>query len=340
MRIEENYSLRERNTFGLPVRARWFAEYADEEELRRILRDKYFRKSKFLHIGAGSNLLFLGDYNGVVLHSAIKGIALQEETADSAVLRIGAGETWDNVVAQAVSNGWYGIENLSHIPGESGAAAIQNIGAYGVEIKDVVEAVETYSGRTLKKHIFAETYCRYGYRRSRFKEPDSAAPQYIVTHIRLRLSKIPTFSLQYGHLEKEVLSHYKEITLSSVRDTVVRLRRDKLPDPAALGNAGSFFMNPVVSAERFKKLRAQYPDMPSYPAAGKAVKISAGWLIERCGFKGKSYGQVGVYEKQALILVNLGEATGNEIAAVAETIRAAVNWRFGIELAPEVQYIG
>lgn len=337
MRIEENYLLEKHNTFHLPVKTRWFMEYVSEEELQRILHDEYFQECLSLHIGSGSNLLFINDFNGIILHSQIKGISIAEETDDTVLLRVGAAEKWDDVVAFAVSKGWGGIENLSLIPGEAGAAAIQNIGAYGVEIKDVIETVETYNQLSFEKRLFTNEECLYGYRDSYFKNEHN--DPYIVTYIYIRLDKKPKFSLDYGNL-REQLSECPEVTLQAVRDAVIAIRRQKLPDPDVLGNAGSFFMNPVIPVEHFERLKAQYPGIPAYPAEEGRVKVPAGWLIEQCGFKGKMHGSVGVYEKQALILVNLGEAQGHEIALVAESIRSAVNDRFGIELMPEVKYVG
>jgi UDP-N-acetylmuramate dehydrogenase len=337
MRIEENYSLEKHNTFHLPVKTRWFMEYATEEELGRILRDEYFQECFSLHIGGGSNLLFINDFNGIILHSQIKGMQIVEDTDDTVLLRIGAAEIWDDVVAYAVSNGWGGIENLSLIPGEAGAAAIQNIGAYGVEIKDVIEKVETYNQLSFEKRVFTNEECLYGYRDSYFKNEHN--DPHIVTYIQIRLKKKPEFSINYGNLKSE-LAQYSELTLQAVRDAVISIRRQKLPDPEELGNAGSFFMNPVIPIAQFEELKKKYPEIPSYPAGEELIKVPAGWLIEQCGFKGKSHGQVGVYEKQALVLVNLGEAKGHEIALVAESIRTAVKEQFGIEIVPEVKYVG
>jgi UDP-N-acetylmuramate dehydrogenase len=337
MRIEENYSLEKHNTFHLPVKTRWFMEYATEEESGRILRDEYFQECFSLHIGGGSNLLFINDFNGIILHSQIKGMQIVEDTDDTVLLRIGAAEIWDDVVAYAVSNGWGGIENLSLIPGEAGAAAIQNIGAYGVEIKDVIEKVETYNQLSFEKRVFTNEECLYGYRDSYFKNEHN--DPHIVTYIQIRLKKKPEFSINYGNLKSE-LAQYSELTLQAVRDAVISIRRQKLPDPEELGNAGSFFMNPVIPIAQFEELKKKYPEIPSYPAGEELIKVPAGWLIEQCGFKGKSHGQVGVYEKQALVLVNLGEAKGHEIALVAESIRTAVKEQFGIEIVPEVKYVG
>lgn len=337
MRIEENYSLEKHNTFHLPVKTRWFMEYTDEDELGRILRDEYFQECLSLHIGCGSNLLFINDFNGIILHSAIKGIEVEKENDEHVWLRVGAAERWDDVVAYAVSKGLGGIENLSLIPGEVGAAAIQNIGAYGVEIKDVVEKVEAYNQLTFEKRVFTNEECCYAYRSSYFKNEHN--DPYIVTYIILRLDKKPAFSLDYGNLKGE-LAKYSAITPETVRQAVIAIRREKLPDPDELGNAGSFFMNPVIPVEQFGLLKEKYPAIPSYPAGGGQVKVPAGWLIEQCGFKGKTHGQVGVYEKQALVLVNLGDARGHEIALVAESIRTAVKDRFGIDIMPEVKYVG
>lgn len=336
MRIEENYSLEKHNTFHLSVRTRWFMEYASEEELERILRDEYFQECFSLHIGSGSNLLFINDFNGIILHSAIKGIKVEKETDEHVWLRVGAAEKWDDVVAYAVDHGWGGIENLSLIPGETGAAAVQNIGAYGAEIKDVIESVETYNQLTFEKRIFTNKECEYGYRYSYFKNEHN--DPHIVTYVLLRLNKQPVFSINYGNL-KEALSAYPEVSPKTVRDAVITIRKEKLPDPDKLGNAGSFFMNPIIPSAQYNNLKEQYPTMPSYPAGEGMVKVPAGWLIEQCGFKGKSHGEVGVYEKQALVLVNLGNAKGFEIALAAESIRTAVKDSFGIEIMPEVRYV-
>lgn len=335
MRIENNYSLEKYNTFHLPAKTRWFMEYGSEEELQKILRDEYFQECVSIHIGKGSNLLFINDFNGIILHSEIKGMKVVRENDDFVYLRIGAAEVWDDVVAYAVSKGLGGIENLSLIPGETGAAAVQNIGAYGVEIKDVVDSVEAWNQLTFNKEIFQVEDCKYAYRHSRFKEVGQ--DPYIVTYVTLRLSKHPEYKLEYGTLKKRL--EQKEVSLQSVRHSIINIREEKLPDPDKLGNAGSFFMNPIISKEQYERIRSVYPSIPVYPTADGKIKVSAGWLIEQCGFKGKRHGDVGVYEKQALVLVNYGGATGDEIALVAESIRMAVQDRFGIELIPEVKYI-
>jgi len=335
MRFEENYSLKHHNTFRLPVRTRWFMEYDNEEELSRILRDDFFHSITSLSIGEGSNLLFINDFDGLILHSRIKGVTVIDNTSDSVLLRVGAAEHWDDVVTYAVARGWGGIENLSCIPGEAGAAAIQNIGAYGVEIKDVIETVEAFNQLSGAKHLFSNEDCRYGYRHSIFKEADH--DYYIITAIHLRLQKTPRFKLDYGNLTEALKG--REVTLQTVRDTVTTVRRNKLPDPDVTGNAGSFFMNPVIPLSLFNDLQNLYPTIPFYPSPENRVKISAAWLIEQCGYKGKREGNVGVYEKQALILVNHGGATGKEIASFAEKIRQSVHDKFGVQLVPEVKYV-
>ena len=335
MRIEQNYSLENHNTFRIPAKTRWFMEYDNEEELDRILRDEYFQECVSLHIGEGSNLLFINDFNGIVFHSRIKGMAVVDDSLESVLLRVGAAEHWDDVVAYAVSNGWGGIENLSHIPGEAGAAAVQNIGAYGAEIKDVIETVEAYNQLTFEKRIFTNDECQYGYRHSYFKE--TGHDPHIVTYVNLRLQKTPEYKLDYGNLTETLKG--REITLHSIRDVVIEVRRSKLPESKELGSAGSFFMNPVIPNEQFCKLKDKYENIPSYPATEGFVKVPAGWLIDQCGIKGKREGNVGTYEKQALIIVNHGGATGDEIATFAEKIRHAVNEKFGVILTPEVKYV-
>ena len=338
MKIEADFSLKHFNSFRLPVKTNLFLEYENVVELEKMLRDEHFRKQCFLHMGSGSNLLFLKDFDGIVFHSAIKGIAQVEETDDNVLIHVGAAEIWDDVVAYAVNKGWGGIENLSLIPGETGAAAVQNIGAYGVEIKDVIETVETINRQTSAKRIFSNEECKYEYRTSLFKETQQHDP-YIITGVTLRLQKKPVFHLDYGNLRK-ILGSYESVTLRRMREAVINLRHQKLPDLNLLGNAGSFFMNPVVSQKKLNQLMKEYPAIPFFPLQCETVKLSAGWLVEQCGLKGKRLGEVGVYERHALVIVNYGGATGNDIASLAEHIRDMVNRRFGVVLAPEVRYVG
>jgi UDP-N-acetylmuramate dehydrogenase len=335
MRIEQNYSLKKHNTFHIDAVARWFIEYDNERDLLKILYDEYFQECLSLHIGEGSNLLFINDYDGVIFHSRIKGIEILNETSDCVSLRIGAAEHWDDIVAFTVLKGWGGIENLSHIPGEAGAAAVQNIGAYGVEIKDVIESIEAYSQLTFEKKIFSRGECTYNYRHSWFKENDH--DPYIVTHINIKLRKIPDYELNYGNLKEKLAG--KEISLQAVREAVISVRKSKLPEVEEYGSAGSFFMNPYICREHYEGLKKCYSEMPCYPVNEKVVKISAAWLIEQCGFKGKREGNVGTYPKQALVIVNHGGATGEEVVSYAEKIQKAIFEKFHIELKPEVKYV-
>ncbi|MDY3090289.1 MAG: UDP-N-acetylmuramate dehydrogenase [Porphyromonas sp.] len=337
MDIREEYSLRTHNTLGVNATAAYYISYRSVEELGRLVRDEYFQESRYLHIGEGSNLLFLTNFRGIILRSEIKDIELQHEDDVSVRLRVGAGCIWDDFVAYAVEHGYYGVENLSLIPGQVGAAAIQNIGAYGAEAQQVVYAVEAVHRRSGEQRTFGRAECQYAYRHSIFKEPEYA--EWIVTYVQIELSKEAKLNLGYADLERYFANNALEPTLARLRDAVIEIRNSKLPDYKVLGNAGSFFMNPVVSAECAEALRGEYPSMPYYPQADGRVKLAAGWLIEQCGLKGYRDGDAGVYERQALILVNHGEATGSDIARVAEHVRLEVQAKFQIELHPEVRYI-
>ena len=337
MHFFQNHSLLQYNTFGLDVRAKYLFEFNSEDELIVALQHKHIKENPLLVIGQGSNLLFLNDFDGVVLHSAIRGIEVISETDETVDLEVGSGVIWDDLVAYCVQQGWSGIENLSLIPGETGAAAIQNIGAYGVEIKDVVQKVKTVRIADGKREDFELADCGYAYRESVFKK--ELKGQYIVTSVTIRLSKKSDFTLTYNHLEKEVLKN-GGLNLQNIRNTIIQIRESKLPDPKVLGNAGSFFMNPVVSREKFESLQSCYPEMPHYFVSNLEEKIPAGWLIEQCGWKGRTIGNVGVHAKQALVLINCGGAKGTEIADLASQIQQSVFKKFGIQLIPEVNYIG
>lgn len=330
----KNHSLLSHNTFGIEARAARFLEYDSEEELLRLI-DSGEITDPCLHIGSGSNLLFTRDYEGTILHSRIAGIERTMEDESSVYLRVGAGVTWDDLVAYCVASGWYGAENLSLIPGEVGAAAVQNIGAYGVEVCELIVSVETVDRHGCRRTYLREE-CDYAYRSSLFKRPEMKSV--FITHVCFRLSKQPCYRLDYGTIRQE-LSRYPTLDLPTLRQVIVDIRESKLPDPKVLGNAGSFFMNPLVSRSRFEELRQLYPDMPHYEVDADRVKIPAGWLIDRCGWKGKSLGRAAVHDKQALVLVNLGGATGREVVELSEAIRASVRQTFGVELHPEVNFI-
>ena len=333
-----NCSLLPYNTFGMDVKASRFVEYASVEELRGLWNAEREAVARALHIGRGSNLLFASDYKGLILHSAIKGYTVVKETEEEVEVRVGAGEVWDDFVAYTVANGWYGAENLSLIPGEVGASAVQNIGAYGVEAKDLIVSVDTFGLETGEERRFMREECRYAYRESVFKQ--ELKGKYAVTFVTYRLKKHPVFHLEYGNIRAELEKQGCQVDLENVRRIIIAIRQAKLPDPKVLGNAGSFFMNPVVPKMQFEALLAQYPDMPHYPVDDAHVKIPAGWMIDRCGWKGKRVGHAGVHEKQALVLVNCGGATGKEVMHLAEEIVASVRERFGVTIRPEVNYIG
>ena len=333
-----NCSLLPYNTFGMDVKASRFVEYASVEELRGLWNAEREAVARALHIGGGSNLLFASDYEGLILHSAIKGYTVVKETEEEVEVRVGAGEVWDDFVAYTVANGWYGAENLSLIPGEVGASAVQNIGAYGVEAKDLIVSVDTFGLETGEERRFMREECRYAYRESVFKQ--ELKGKYAVTFVTYRLKKHPVFHLEYGNIRAELEKQGCQVDLENVRRIIIAIRQAKLPDPKVLGNAGSFFMNPVVPKMQFEALLAQYPDMPHYPVDDANVKIPAGWMIDRCGWKGKRVGHAGVHEKQALVLVNCGGATGKEVMHLAEEIVASVRERFGVTIRPEVNYIG
>lgn len=328
-----DYSLLSHNTFGIDISASRFIEYESEAELQSVIH--HIGCKNILHIGGGSNLLFTGDFKGTILHSAIHGIEKVDATKEEVVLRVGAGEKWDDFVAYTVEQGWSGIENLSLIPGEVGASAVQNIGAYGVEAKDVIAVVEAIELSSGEKRIFGNLECNYGYRQSIFK--NQLKGKYAITHVTFRLSKIFTPKIDYGNI-RSTLDSKAKLTAALVRQTIISMRMHKLPDPKVLGNAGSFFMNPVVSREKFESIRTEYPDMPFYQTDG-GVKIPAGWMIEQCGWKGKSLGNAGVHAFQALVLVNLGGATGKEILALSDAVCRSVKERFGIDIHPEVNII-
>lgn len=332
--MEKMFSLLSYNTFGIDVKAARFIEYHSVEEFGRFIANGCL-DGNFLHIGSGSNLLFTQDYDGTILHSCIKGIDLLDEDDDSVILKVGAGEIWDDFVAYCVQHGWYGAENLSLIPGEVGASAVQNIGAYGVEVKDLIVSVETVDNSG-ELHTYSKDECIYSYRNSIFKRSENK--KIFVTAVVYRLGKHEHFMLDYGAIRRE-LSNVGTLDLKSVREAVISIRRSKLPDPKVVGNAGSFFINPIVTSTQFSVLQRKYPEIPFYKLLDGTVKIPAGWMIDQCGWKGKSLGRAGVYAKQALVLVNLGGAEGKDIIALSDAVRHSVRQKFGIDIHSEVNII-
>lgn len=335
MKIEENVSLKDYNTFGIEASAEYFTEINSEKELVELLLSPVFKGNKKLILGGGSNILFTGNFKGLVVKINISGIKTVSENADKIILEAGAGVVWNDLVNFAVDNNWGGLENLSLIPGTAGAAPMQNIGAYGQELKNVFYNLEGYFIENGRKKSFRPDECQFGYRESIFKY--ELKDKFIITKIRLSLRKNPSPDIFYGtvksELEKLGIEH---ITVNDVRNVVCKIRREKLPDPAVSGNAGSFFKNPVIDEEDFLVLKNKFPEIVSFPAEDNKIKLAAGWLIEQCGWKGKRFGQTGIHEKQALVLVNLGKASGKEILNVADNIKKSVRDKFGIVLTEEV----
>lgn len=331
-----HHPLAEHNTFGIEASARLFVEYESVADLQQLLAEQDDLPHPFLAIGGGSNLLFLRDFPGTIFHAAIRGMEVTDETETEVILRVGAAEVWDDVVAFCVEHGWGGAENLSLIPGEAGASAVQNIGAYGAEAKDLIVRVETVEIATGHVRCFDRAECDFAYRHSIFK--GELKGRYLVTHVTYRLSKQPVFNLAYGNIRAE-LEKYPEINLRTIRQAIIAIREAKLPDPKVEGNAGSFFMNPIVERNRYEALLQRYPDMPHYDVDEAHVKIPAAWMIDRCGWKGRTMGRAGVHDRQALVLVNRGGATGEEVVRLSEAIQASVRERFGIAIHPEVNFI-
>ena len=322
--IKHHYSLRGHNTFGLDVKAKQFISYHTVDELVEVLACLRDQGEQILHIGGGSNLLFTKDFEGSILHSDIRFIQYVSRDSREVVVRVGSGVKWDDFCAEMASSNYYGCENLSYIPGEVGASAIQNIGAYGVEVESIIQHA------TGKPRVFRTAECEYGYRDSIFKR--DLQGQYIVTAVVYRLSAVPVVHLDYGQLQ-QLRSRAGVPTAQEIRDAVIAIRQSKLPEPEELGSAGSFFKNPVVPAAVFQQLAATYSDVPHYVVSEDEVKIPAAWLIDQCGWKGKSHGGAAVYEKQPLILVNRGHASPADIMELASLIEQSVS------LHPEVNYI-
>ena len=319
------------NTFGIDVTAARFLEYSSEDELRKLIAEGRVI-APVLHVGGGSNLLFVKDYEGTILHSRIDALEITAEDEERVSVRVGAGVVWDDFVALCVERHWYGAENLSLIPGEVGASAVQNIGAYGVEVKGLITSVETINMEG-EKRVYRVDECSYSYRKSLFKQPEMKTV--FVTFVNFCLSKREHYTLDYGTIRQE-LEKYPVVNIETLRRVIIDIRRNKLPDPKVLGNAGSFFMNPVVPREQFEALQREYKDMPHYDVGADSVKIPAAWMIEQCGWKGKALGPAAVHDRQALVLVNLGGATGADILALSDAVRASVRAKFGIDIHPEV----
>ncbi len=338
MEIEKNYPLRKLNTFGLTVSSRYFVDLKSQDEAIRFLNSGMQLNERTLVLGGGSNILFTHDFEGLIIKVSIPGIYVVREDDHFYWVKAGAGVIWHDLVEACVKANFGGIENLSLIPGSVGAAPVQNIGAYGVELKDTFEALEAIDLENGEKQYFRKDECRFGYRDSIFK--NELRDKYLITNVILRLHKEPVLNTAYGQIEKVLKETGREkFTIRDVSDAVIALRRSKLPDPHELGNAGSFFKNPVISHEFFAKIQMSYPKVPHYPEPDNKIKIPAAWLIEQCGFKGKKHKGAAVHTDQPLVLVNYAEATGSDIVELSELIREKVHEVFDILLEPEVRII-
>ncbi len=338
MNISFNASLKGLNTFGIECYAYALASFADRHELTALLSHSDLHGRPYMILGGGSNLLFTKDYDGVILLNKVKGITLESEDAEYFYVKAGAGENWHQFVQHCISHGWAGLENLSLIPGNVGASPMQNIGAYGVEIKDRFHSLEAYNINTGIIRDFDAVACEFGYRESVFKR--KLKDRYVIINVTFSLFKNPDLNISYGAIgdELKVLGVEKP-GIADVSQAVINIRNSKLPNPSVLGNAGSFFKNPVVDTSIYEAVAKQYPDAPHYPAPDGMVKMAAGWLIEKAGWKGRRLGACGVHEKQALVLVNYGGATGNEIYTLSQLVLDAVKSKFNIDLEREVNIV-
>lgn len=336
MKDLRNYSLLKHNTFGIPAEAKRFVEFDSSAEVQQFLQKENLSEQKYFVIGGGSNLLFLRDFDGLILHSAISDIEVLEESEQEIRIRVGSGVNWDEFVAYCVCHNWGGLENLSLIPGEVGASAVQNIGAYGAEAGDRIYRIEAYSLQDASFRSFVREECEYAYRSSIFKKEQKN--RYFITHVCFSLEKRPVLNLEYKGI-RELLPTDRDITLNDVRQAIITLRNSKLPSPEEYGNAGSFFMNPVVPVSVLDALRKKYDRVPFYQVDDHLVKIPAAWFIDQCGWKGKARGRAAVYAKQPLVLINTGGAKAEEIVDLAAAIINDVYKNFSVRLQPEVNYV-
>lgn len=334
--ISQNTSLKPFNTFGIDVKANRFSTFSSTKELNQILKENI--NESLLILGGGSNLLLTKDFDGLVLKNEIRGIEVISENDSDVLVKVGAGEVWHEFVLYCISKNFCGIENLSLIPGSVGASPMQNIGAYGVEIKDVFDHLEAFEIATGEIHTFDNATCEFGYRESIFKH--SVKNQYVITHVYFKLSKKQNTNTSYGAINQQLeIMGITNPSIKDVSDAVIAIRSSKLPNPKEIGNAGSFFKNPVIDKEHFQEILKEYPNAPNYPVTENQVKVPAGWLIETAGWKGKVVGETGVHKNQALVLVNYGGATGEEIYQLSTDIIADINQKFKILLTTEVNIL-
>lgn len=338
MEIQSNYSLQALNSFGLSVKAEYYCEVTSINEFKALMEEPRYSSLPKLVLGGGSNVLFIDDFHGLVIHNKIAGICIVEETETEVLITSGGGVNWHQFVMHCVDKGYGGIENLSLIPGNVGAAPIQNIGAYGVEVKDTFHQLTAIDLQDGSIHKFNNAECEFGYRDSIFKR--GSKNKFIIVDVTFRLSKQAKLSISYGAIKEELNARgIEHPTIKNVSDAVIAIRQSKLPDPAVIGNAGSFFKNPEIASNLFDELKKNYPEIVGYKTENGKIKVAAGWLIEKCGWKGKRVGEVGMHAKQALVLVNYGKAKGEELILHAQHVQESVREKFGIMLEMEVNII-
>lgn len=338
MIIQKDIQLKPFNTFGIEATAKYFIEVSSIEQLQEILQNPDYQSTERLILGGGSNMLLTKDFDGLVIKITIKGFEVVNENEDNIWLKVGAGVVWHDLVLLCVNQNYAGMENLSLIPGTVGAAPMQNIGAYGIEIKEIFEELQALEIATGEIKNFDKAMCNFGYRESIFKH--EAKGKYIILNVTFKLNKRPTFHIEYGAIKDTLAEmNISEMSIKSISDAVIHIRQSKLPNPAEIGNAGSFFKNPEIPNSQFETLKAQFPTIPSYPVSDITTKVPAGWLIEQAGWKGQRFGNVGVHAKQALVLVNYGGGKGEEIKDLSQKIQASVKEKFEIQLSVEVNFI-
>ena len=336
MQIQENISLRSYNTFGIDVKARYFSRFKNSDELEELTANN--SRLPTLILGGGSNILFTKDFDGLILKNEIKGIAELHEDSEYVYVKAGAGENWHQFVLHCIQRNWAGVENLSLIPGNVGASPMQNVGAYGVEIDDVFWDLEAYHIQERKIVTFTRSDCEFGYRESVFKK--KFKDQFVILNVTFQLRKKPRFNTSYGTIEQELdRMGVKELSIKTISDAVINIRSSKLPNPKELGNAGSFFKNPTIAVADFESLKSKFENIVGYTNADGSVKLAAAWLIEQCGWKGFRKGDAGCHARQALVLVNYGNATGKEIYQLSEEVLQSVKDKFGVTLEREVNVI-
>jgi UDP-N-acetylmuramate dehydrogenase len=337
MQLQENISLLPYNTFGIDKKAKYFVQVTDESEVKEAIKVAQDLSIPLIVLGGGSNILLTQDLKALLVKIEIKGVKLLKEDEDHVWVEVGAGENWHSFVMHCIEKNWSGVENLSLIPGTVGASPMQNIGAYGIEIKEVFESLSAVNRHTLETEIFDWESCEFGYRESVFK--GKLKDKYIITKVRFKLSKNPIFHTDYGAIKQTLNENgIEELSIKAISDAVIQIRQSKLPDPKQIGNAGSFFKNPTISLSDYEILKKEFPEIPGYPN-DEGIKIPAAWLIEQTGWKGKTFDNIGVHKNQPLVLVNYGGGDGNALKKLSEEIQESVKKKFGILLFPEVNFL-